>query len=98
MATVIAQCPYQIDYAYSDNGKEYKGADDHALVKACKQHDIGQKFTRINRPQTNGKAEQVIRTLMDMGTTQLALETTPIAVYSLLVSLISAIPSSLIKV
>ncbi|SDY29568.1 DDE-type integrase/transposase/recombinase [Nitrosomonas sp. Nm33] len=23
--TVIAQCPCQIDYAYSDNGKEYKG-------------------------------------------------------------------------
>ncbi len=23
--TVIAQCPYQIDYAYSDNGKEFKG-------------------------------------------------------------------------
>lgn len=66
MATVIAQCPYQIDYAYSDNGKEYKGTDDHAFVKACKQHDIGQKFTRINRPQTNGKAERVIRTLMDM--------------------------------
>ncbi|WP_371264346.1 integrase core domain-containing protein [Nitrosomonas oligotropha] len=27
---------------------------------------MGQKFTRINRPQTNGKAERVIRTLMDM--------------------------------
>ncbi len=66
MATVIAQCPYQIDYAYSDNGKEYKGTDHHAFVNACKQHGIGQKFTRINRPQTNGKAERVIRTLMDM--------------------------------
>jgi transposase InsO family protein len=30
------------------------------------KHGIGQKFTRINRPQTNGKAERVIRTLMDM--------------------------------
>ncbi|MBX3618255.1 hypothetical protein [Nitrosomonas sp.] len=59
MATVIAQCPYQIDYAYSDNGKEYKGTDDHAFVKAYKQHGIGQKFTRINRPKTNGKAERV---------------------------------------
>ncbi|WP_371264353.1 integrase core domain-containing protein [Nitrosomonas oligotropha] len=35
-------------------------------MKTCRQHDIGQKFTRINRPQTNGKAERVIRTLMDM--------------------------------
>ena len=64
--TVIAQCPYQIDCAYSDNGTEFKGTDSHAFVKACRQHGIGQKFTRINRPQTNGKAERVIRTLMDM--------------------------------
>ena len=32
--------------------------------KLARQHGIGQKFTRINRPQTNGKAERVIRTLM----------------------------------
>ena len=42
--TVIAQYPYQIDYAYSDNGKEFKGTDDHAFVKACRQHGIGQKL------------------------------------------------------
>ena len=66
IGTVIAQCPYQIDCAYSDNGTEYKGTDDHAFGKACRQHGIGQMFTRINRPQTNGKAERVIRTLMDM--------------------------------
>jgi transposase InsO family protein len=63
---VLAQCPYQIDYAYSDNGKEYKGTPQHAFVKACRQHGIGQKFTKVNRPQTNGKAERVIRTLMQM--------------------------------
>ena len=63
---VIAQCPYQIDYAYSDNGKEYKGTVHHSFVHACVQHGIGQKFTRIARPQTNGKAERVIRTIMQM--------------------------------
>ena len=63
---VLAQCPYQIDYVYSDNGKEYKGTDSHAFVKACKTNGIGQKFTKVNRPQTNGKAERVIRTLMEM--------------------------------
>ena len=66
LTSTVAQCPYQIDYAYSDNGKEFKGTDSHAFVKACRQHGIGQKFTRVNRPQTNGKAERVIRTLMDM--------------------------------
>lgn len=69
--TVIAQCPYQIDCAYSDNGTEFKGTDGHAFGKACRQHGIGQKFTRINRPQTNGKAERVIRTLMDMWHSQI---------------------------
>lgn len=64
LIATVAQCPYQIDCAYSDNSTEFKGTDDHALNKACRQHGIGQKFTRVNRPQTNGKAERVIRTLM----------------------------------
>ena len=62
LIATVAQCPYQIDCTYSDNGTEFKGTDDHAFVKACRQHGIGQKFTRVNRPQTNGKAERVIRT------------------------------------
>jgi len=60
------ECPYTIEYAYSDNGKEFKGTSEHAFVKACSELDIGQKFTRIKRPQTNGKAERVIRTIMEM--------------------------------
>nr|WP_218110448.1 DDE-type integrase/transposase/recombinase [Ostreibacterium oceani] len=66
LSNVLAQCPYTIDYAYSDNGKEYKGTPQHAFVKACRDNGIGQKFTRIARPQTNGKAERVIRTMMEM--------------------------------
>ena len=62
----VQQCPYTIDYIYSDNGKEYKGAAGHAFMTACCAHGIGQKFTRVARPQTNGKAERVIRTLMEM--------------------------------
>ena len=33
---------------------------------ACYENWIGQKFTRVARPKTNGKAERVIRTLMEM--------------------------------
>lgn len=66
MEHLLAQCPYEIDYIYSDNGKEYRGTPHHAFVQACAQHNIGQRFTRIARPQTNGKAERVIRTLMQM--------------------------------
>jgi transposase InsO family protein len=63
---VSKHCPYSLDYLYSDNRKEFKGTTAHALVKVCLANDIGQKFTRVSRPQTNAKAERVIRTLMDM--------------------------------
>lgn len=63
---VVDQCPYTIELVYTDNGKEYKGKEDHAFVETCRAYDIKQKFTRVKRPQTNGKAERVIRTLMDM--------------------------------
>lgn len=63
---VVTECPYTIEYAYSDNGKEYKGLPDHAFVEVCRLHGIGQRFTRVKTPRTNGKAERVIRTLMGM--------------------------------
>jgi transposase InsO family protein len=63
---VVDECPYEIDYVYTDNGKEYRGSENHEFVQTCKTLGIGQKFTRINRPQTNGKAERVIRTVMEM--------------------------------
>ena len=59
------QCPYTIECAYSDNGTEYKGTKDHAFVSFCRKNKIGQKFTKVRCPQTNGKAERVIRTLME---------------------------------
>lgn len=63
---VIDCCPYTVECAYSDNGMEYKGNASHPFGAACCQNSIVQKFTRIARPQTNGKAERVIRTLMEM--------------------------------
>lgn len=66
LSQVLEECPYTIEYTYSDNGKEYKGKLDHAFVSLCTENNIGQKFTRVKRPQTNGKAERVIRTLMEM--------------------------------
>lgn len=63
---VIEPCPYVIDVVYSDNGTEYKGTKDHEFVRVCIDNHINQKFTQVARPQTNGKAERVIRTLMEM--------------------------------
>lgn len=63
---ILEECPYTIECIYTDNGTEYKGTESHAFVRLCRESEIGQKFTRIRRPQTNGKAERVIRTLMEM--------------------------------
>lgn len=45
----------------TDNGGNYRSA---ALARACRTHRIRQYYTRPYRPQTNGKAERFIRTLI----------------------------------
>ncbi len=64
---VVDECPYTIEQFYTDNGLEYKGnPNNHALMMFCQENRIEQRFTKVKSPQTNGKAERVIRTLMDM--------------------------------
>lgn len=64
---VVEECPYSIELWYTDNGTDYKGnPDQHEFMVACKQYGIKQAFTRPKTPRTNGKAERVIRTIMDM--------------------------------
>lgn len=64
LAETVEAMPFDIQCAYSDNGSEYKGKPSHAFVSLCRKLDITQKHTRPRRPQTNGKAERVIQTLM----------------------------------
>ncbi|TSC78682.1 MAG: hypothetical protein G01um101433_143, partial [Parcubacteria group bacterium Gr01-1014_33] len=66
LAQVLDECPYTIEQVYSDNGLEYRGSKDHAFMKLCALNHIEQRFTKVRTPQTNGKAERVIRTLMEM--------------------------------
>jgi transposase InsO family protein len=67
LTQVIDECPYTIEIAYSDNGTEYRGKDGiHAFMNVCKAHRIEQRHTKVRHPQTNGKAERVIKTLMEM--------------------------------
>jgi transposase InsO family protein len=66
LGQVLEECPYTLECAYSDNGREFKDRSDHAFAALCTASGIGQKFTKPARPQTNGKAERVIRTLMEM--------------------------------
>lgn len=67
LTQVLDECAYTIEQIYSDNGLEYRGNEkNHAFMKLCKENKIEQRFTRVKCPQTNGKAERVIRTCMDM--------------------------------
>lgn len=63
---VQEECAYTIECWYTDNGKEWDGSPArHTFVQACLEAGIKQRFTKVGRPQTNGKAERVIRTLME---------------------------------
>lgn len=55
----LIMLPFPIKTMYSDNGKEFKGA----FTSLCREHDIRQRFTQAYHPQTNGKAERVIKTI-----------------------------------
>jgi len=66
---VLEERPYTIEiwYTDTDNGTEYKGnPKTHTFAKLCLENKIEQKFTRVKNPRTNGKAERVIRTLLEM--------------------------------
>ena len=66
LEAVIRECPYTIERMLTDNGTEYKGwVKYHKYMQACFATGIRQIFTRPAHPQTNGKAERVIRTLME---------------------------------
>jgi transposase InsO family protein len=56
--------PFDIKDWYTDRGTEWKGTTDHEFVSWCRDNDITQHFTKPRTPQTNGKAERVIRTLL----------------------------------
>jgi transposase InsO family protein len=63
---ILDECPYTIECIYSDNGREFKGnPHHHPFMQVCMDEKIIQRYTRVKRPQTNGKAERVIRTLKE---------------------------------
>lgn len=67
LTQVVNECPYAIEVWYTDNGREYQGnPETHAFMKLCSENKMEQRFTKVRTPRTNGKAERVIRTLMDM--------------------------------
>lgn len=66
LGQVQEECADTIECWYTDNGKEWTGSPrSHLFVQTCLEAEIDQRFTRVGRPQTNGKAERVIRTLLE---------------------------------
>jgi transposase InsO family protein len=65
LETMSVRAPFPVQCHYSDNGGEFRGNKTHAFVSGCVRLGIQQKFTKPNHPWTNGKAERVIRTLME---------------------------------
>lgn len=65
LKVAVGRLPFLVECHYSDNGKEYRGTDGHAFMEACDDAGIEQRFTKVRHPWTNGKAERVIRTLME---------------------------------
>ncbi len=64
---ILEECPYSIEQWYTDNGTEYKGNPKlHEFMKLCRERQIKQSYTRVKTPRTNGKAERVIRTILEM--------------------------------
>jgi transposase InsO family protein len=61
---VVHAMPFGIECAFSDNGSEYRGRPDHPFVMGLARREIKQQFTKPRHPQTNGKAERVIKTIM----------------------------------
>ena len=49
-----------IERVLSDNGNGYRS---HLWRATCSELDIARRYTRPRRPQTNGKAEALIKTL-----------------------------------
>jgi len=63
---VVNECPYTIEVWYTDNGREFVGnPETHAFMKLASAYGIKQGFTKVRTPRTNGKAERVIRTIME---------------------------------
>lgn len=65
LETAALRLPFLIGCHYSDNGGEYKGGLTHPVQTLCLQLGIVRKFTKVRHPWTNGKAERVIRTLLE---------------------------------
>jgi transposase InsO family protein len=57
--------PFPIQCHYSDNGGEFKGNQSHAFVSGCMRLGIQQRFTKVKHPWPNGKAERVIRSILE---------------------------------
>jgi transposase InsO family protein len=65
LEVTAVRSPFPVQCHYSDNGGEFKGNATHAFVAGCVRLGITQQFTKPRHPWTNGKAERVIKTILN---------------------------------
>jgi transposase InsO family protein len=59
--TWFRRCGIRVRRLLTDHAFAYRG---HALARVCRRWAVRHRFTRPYRPQTNGKAERLIETLL----------------------------------
>jgi transposase InsO family protein len=66
MEEVLVTSPFIIDAVMTDNGREYRGKIEqgHTFETILEREHIKHVYTKIKTPQTNGKAERMMRTIM----------------------------------
>ncbi len=60
-AAWYAEHDITVERVLTDNGNGYRS---HAWTAVCAELQIGRRYTRPRRPQTNGKAEALVKTLL----------------------------------
>lgn len=63
---VFEVSPYPIKAIMTDNGKEYRGKIErgHVFETLLDLQNIKHIYAKVRTPQTNGKAERIVRTIM----------------------------------
>jgi transposase InsO family protein len=72
---ILARCSISFSAILSDNGKEFKGLKhQHQVELLLEEKGIKHRYTKVRRPQTNGKVERLNRTVSEEFLTKVSFE------------------------
>jgi len=71
LRNLIAAVPYKLHTVLTDNGIQFTNherhvyAFEHIFDRACREHQIEHRLTKIKHPWTNGQVERMNRTIKE---------------------------------